>query len=491
MIELKNNSNPSAILDMDATAIAEQIRNRSIRSVDAVNIYIKAILTINPVLNCVIEDRFEAALAEAEEMDHLLDQGVVYAGRLAGVPISMKECLDVSGMKTTGGLRSRKNHQSTDDAHIVHLLKNEGAIIIGKTNTAAMCFYQETDNKLFGRTNNPWNTARTAGGSSGGEAALVASGGAAVGIGSDIGGSIRIPSHFNGTVGFKSSYGKISYEGGFPEVTIPLQKRMLGVGAIAKSVRDAKLINEVLSEKIPDNQDLHSYEIILPLGQINYPISSKTRTLLMDIRDFLQKSFPVSDQKPPYYQASALMWQLIMSIDGANDIARTAFSHPKPPIWKEYVKEKLLRVSDHHRFLTWALIGAKWLQPKKEQLEEIEKTIEQGNTLVEEFFHQSLLVLPVYHSAAPKHGQVFKELFSPRRTFQTFMPFTAYANVWGLPSLTVPVGEDREGMPIAVQIISSPKNENAIFQLGELLENQFRGYVRCSYRNDKETIIYE
>src|SRR5699024_11086350 len=125
-------------------------------------------------------------------------------------PISIKESFNVSGMKTTGGIIHRQDIIKSRDAITVQKLKDAGAIVLCKTNTPALCFCQETDNKLYGRTNNPWNIKHTAGGSSGGEAALLSVGGAAVGLGSDIGGSIRFPSHFNGVVGFKSGKNEVS-----------------------------------------------------------------------------------------------------------------------------------------------------------------------------------------------------------------------------------------------------------------------------------------
>nr|WP_239549226.1 amidase family protein [Scopulibacillus daqui] len=94
-----------------------------------------------------------------------------------------------------------------------------------------------------------------------------------------------------------------------------------------------------------------------------------------------------------------------------------------------------------------------------------------------------LLIFPVYHRTAPNHGGLFKELFSIRKTFLRYLPYIIYANVWGLPSLTVPVGTDQQGMPIAVQVISMNGNEDAIFQLGEFLETNFRGYVRCKHHD--------
>ncbi|HZK44386.1 MAG TPA: amidase, partial [Syntrophomonadaceae bacterium] len=234
------------LLDMDATELAEKIASRDISSLEATNTYIEHLEKINPDINCLVENRYFKAKYEAKETDEKLEKGES-GGKLFGVPISMKESFDVAGMKTTGGLPYRKYMVEEQDAEIVGRLKEEGAIILGKTNTPVLCYCQETDNKLFGLSKNPWDITRTTGGSSGGEAALIAAGGAAVGIGADVGGSIRFPSHFNGVVGFKSGDNQVSQTGSFPPMGHPLQKQMFGIGAIAKSVRDARMINEILA----------------------------------------------------------------------------------------------------------------------------------------------------------------------------------------------------------------------------------------------------
>ena len=182
-----NSADTGSILEMDATLLAEKIRNREISSLEATETYIEHLQKINPVLNCLVEERFEEARSEAQEADRKLQAGNA-AGRLFGVPISMKDSFDVNGMRTTGGLVHRRDAIQDTDAEVVARLKKEGAIILGKTNTPVLCFYQETDSKLHGRCNNPWDVNRTPGGSSGGEGALIAAGGAAVGLGSDIGG---------------------------------------------------------------------------------------------------------------------------------------------------------------------------------------------------------------------------------------------------------------------------------------------------------------
>src|SRR5690625_4557852 len=302
------------VLTMDAIGIASLIKERNISIYEVVSVYIEHIKQVNPSLNALVETRFEDALKEAKEKDIALQDNQNITEPLYGVPISIKESFHVASMKTTGGLVHRHDLISRKDAAAVTRLKEAGAIILGKTNTPALCFCQETENKLYGRTNNPWDIDRTAGGSSGGEGSLLAAGGAAAGIGSDIGGSIRFPSHFNGVVGFKAGMNSISMEGHFPQASTDLQNRMLTTGPMGKSVRDMELLYAVLSsQQKSDASTLKNFKIDILPGNIDYPLSEKTIDILNDINDFLMGSFLTNRRVPPYFEESALLWQEIMS----------------------------------------------------------------------------------------------------------------------------------------------------------------------------------
>jgi len=469
----------SIVLDWDASEIAIKIKRGVISSQEVTNTYIEHLQKANESVNCMTANRFEEARREAAAADAKLKSGEV-TGALHGVPISIKDCFHVEGMATTAGLSYRANLQETSDAEAVRRLKQEGAIIIAKTNTPALCFCQETDNKLHGRTNNPWKLDRTAGGSSGGEGALMAIGGAAVGLGADIGGSIRFPSHFNGVVGFKSGNKQVSAVGNYPNVTIPEQERMLGIGGMGKSVRDARLINEIVTGKKRVFANLDDYEIVIPGKQASLPLSTETDGILGNLAARLREEFKVSEALPPYFNEASLLWQEIMSIDGAKHVKEimSADGRAKPIV--EYVKEKLIGKSDFHSYLTWALIGANMFKPSKARLQEIKAYLTQGDIELESYFAKRVLLLPVYHTTAQKHGTVYREIFSIRKTYLKYMPYIAYANVWGLPALTLPMGTDAEGMPIGVQLVSSIGNEDALFQLGEWLEENVYRYRRCT-----------
>lgn len=467
----------SLVLDLDAGEMAQLIKEKKITSRQAVEIYIDHLNKVNPSVNCLVEDRFEAALSEADEADRKLAMGEA-SGALFGVPISMKEAFDVKGMKTTGGLLRRKDMVMDKDAEVVHKLRAEGAIIIGKSNTPELCFCQETDNKLYGRTNNPWDLSRTAGGSSGGEGALIAAGGAAAGLGSDIGGSIRFPGHFNGVVGFKSGKDQVSQAGSYPEVEQDLQYRMLGIGPISKSVKDARLIYNIIARHPATEKNVEKFTLnVIP--ETGYPLGEHTVKLLDAVFKECEKQFETEREAPPYFEDSAEVWQEVMSIDGAAGTKSEAFGGNRTNLYSSYVKERLGGRSEVHRYLSWALIGSSLFKPTPKRIEKIRQFLEHGDHILENYLKDRIIIMPVYHKTAPEHGVVYSEIFSIRKTFRKYLPFVAYANTWGLPSLTLPLGVDDKGLPIGIQLISKNGNEEALFQLGELLEQRIHSYKRA------------
>jgi fatty acid amide hydrolase 2 len=464
------------LLDLDASELARMISDKEISSREATETYINHIINVNPSLNFLVEDRFLIALEEADEADRQISGNIAH-GKLCGVPISIKESFHVDGMKTTGGLLCRRDAIQDTDADLVNKLKDEGAIILGKTNTPELCFCQETYNKLYGRTNNAHDASRTAGGSSGGEAVMISVGGAAAGIGSDIGGSIRFPSHFNGVIGFKSGNSQVSSVGSYPPESHLLQSRMLGIGPITKSVRDVKLLYNIIAKTEAKDSRIEAFKFSV-LAETGYPLSRATVNLMDSLYSRLKDEFTTEKTIPPYFKETSRIWQEIMSIDGAAGPGKEAFGdRPVRPI-RAYLSELVNGKEKVHRYMSWALIGASIFKPSEKRVKEIERFVAQGDEILNDYLHERMLIFPVYHSVAPKHGVVFKEIFSIRKTYEKYMPYIAYANVWGLPSLTIPIGTDEAGMPIAVQLIGKNGNEDALFKLGEFIEKEFKGYDR-------------
>ena len=190
----------SDIFMVSATELARRVRTGETTSVALVEACIDAVQKVNPALNAMVVTRFEEARADARAADAKLKEvGPDKVGVFHGVPCSIKESFAFEGMPNTAGLKAREGLLAPADSITVARLRAAGAIPLGVTNTSELCMWMESNNRVYGLTRNPYDQSRTAGGSSGGEGAIVGSGALAFGLGSDIGGSIRMPAFFNGT----------------------------------------------------------------------------------------------------------------------------------------------------------------------------------------------------------------------------------------------------------------------------------------------------
>jgi Asp-tRNA(Asn)/Glu-tRNA(Gln) amidotransferase A subunit family amidase len=236
--------------------LAALLRGRKISPVELVESHLARIARLDPLLNAFATVDAERALAAAAEAGRALRDRP--AGPLCGVPLTIKSSIDVAGLRTETGSRLRVDPVASADAPLVERLRRAGAIIIGNTNAPELLMAYETDNLLRGRTNNPWDPERTAGGSSGGEAAAIAAGLSAGGFGSDGGGSVRVPAHFTGICALKPTPGRIPATGHFPPGLGPFA--LLGVvGPMARTVEDVKLLSEAVAA--PDPGDAASVPV--------------------------------------------------------------------------------------------------------------------------------------------------------------------------------------------------------------------------------------
>src|SRR5712691_563226 len=241
-----------------ATELAAMIRERSVSPVEVTDTMLERIERLNPSLNafCLIAHESARAAAREAEIALIKDEPI---GPLHGVPVSIKDVIFTRGLTTTGGSRMFAEVTPSEDAVPVARLRAAGAVILGKTNTSEFGHKAVTDNRLFGATRNPWNPAYTPGGSSGGAAAAVATGQGPLGLGTDGGGSVRIPAAFCGLYGFKPSYGRVPNYPGFPG-----WECFSHTGPITRTVRDAAVVLDVIAGG--DDRDLDS----LPGGSGGY-----------------------------------------------------------------------------------------------------------------------------------------------------------------------------------------------------------------------------
>lgn len=259
-------STRSELTKCSASELASLIAQGDVSSEEVVEAHIQRIEQVNPKLNAVVVKRYQEARVEAKEADKRRARGEK-VGPLHGVPVTIKESLHVKGTPSTFGLATQASNHA-QDADAVAQLRKAGAIIVGKTNVSQLLIYYESDNPIYGRTNNPWNLERTPGGSSGGEAAIIAAGGSPLGLGTDIGGSLRVPAAFSGITSIKPTAGRINDPGRF---SVPIGQRAIvsQIGPLARSVGDVALALEILNGV--------NVEPALPLGNYRNVDVSKLR----------------------------------------------------------------------------------------------------------------------------------------------------------------------------------------------------------------------
>ena len=236
---------PADACAVSATELAAAIAQGALTARDAVEAHIARIERVNGALNAVVVTRYDEARNEANAIDQRRARGEALPP-LAGVPVTVKECLDLAGTVATFGLPARSGTRATRDDPYVARLRAAGAIVVAKTNVAQLLIFTETDNPVYGRTNNPWDTGRSSGGSSGGEGAIVSAGGSALGVGTDIGGSVRIPAAFCGIASLRPTAGRCPDLG---RGSVPLGQQAVAsqVGPLARCVDDLALALAVIN----------------------------------------------------------------------------------------------------------------------------------------------------------------------------------------------------------------------------------------------------
>jgi len=241
---------------LGAKQLAATIARGDVSSVEVVRAHVARIRQVNPPLNAVVVECFDEALEEAAELDRKRARGDAL-GRLHGVPMTVKESIDVAGLPSTFGVSAHRHDFPGKDDPYVARLRREGAVLLGKTNVAQLLMFVETDNPVYGRTNNPWDLQRSPGGSSGGEAAIIAALGSPLGVGTDIGGSCRNPAASCGIVGFKPTAGRLPDfgRGSMPigQLAIPSQ-----LGMLARRVEDVALALEIANGGRSPGPDAHT-----------------------------------------------------------------------------------------------------------------------------------------------------------------------------------------------------------------------------------------
>lgn len=466
-------------LILSASEIAAQIRRKEITAVDVARAHLDRIERLNPKLNAFVDLQPEVVLAQARAADQRSngDNDNAALGPLHGVPLSIKSSIDVAGHRCESGSRLRAGHIATDDAPLVKRLRAAGAVILGVTNAPELLMAWETDNLLYGRTNNPWDLTRTAGGSSGGEATAIAAGLSAGGVGSDGGGSIRVPSHFCGICGLKPTPGRIPSTGHFPKAGGPFA--LLGVvGPMARTVEDLRIMFEVMAG--PDDGDPASAPVALreiseaqlQTVRIGFfeddgrtPVTKETRAALRQAASLLQSSGFHADAFRPdgLEEARQLWWDFFGTAGGM--ILDPMFKNreaDQSPILREFLSlsRSLTKTKAAPAHSGESLLAA-WL----------------GRDAVREKILLQLRDYPVLLcpvAAIPAFGHGEREWLVEGKTVQYLdaWSYCEWFNLLGFPAVVVPMALSDEGLPIGVQIVGRPWEEEMVLAVAEKLEKQ-------------------
>lgn len=451
-----------------AAELVELVRTRAVSPVEIAEAHLKRIDALNPMLNAIVTPAPDF-IERAREAEAAVMRGDSL-GPLHGLPVTIKDAINTAGLRTTSGSRLRANHVPRLDAPSVARLKAAGAIVLGKTNLSELAMVYTADNPVFGRTNNPHDLSRTPGGSSGGEGAAIAACLSPAGLGTDVAGSIRIPSHFCGIVGLKPTIGRVASTGQFPP--------SLGhsvMGPMARRVQDLHLLFHVLggSESTPAASGssallnraaaMRGWRVAWYTDDNIAPVTEETRRAVeRAARALGDAGLVVEERWPPSVNRGAEMWQKLFSCPALVHL-RDVYAG------REHEAGMVIR---------WLLSSAGETPPPALD-EYIRFWIECDNLslALDEWMNETpLLIAPVGATPAFKHGTY--QLHVGGQTLSTFraLSYSPAFNVYDLPCVCVPAARTSEGLPIGVQIVGRRNEEDTVLVAAAVIEEALGGW---------------
>jgi Asp-tRNA(Asn)/Glu-tRNA(Gln) amidotransferase A subunit family amidase len=445
--------------------IADGIRLKAFSPVEIIDAHLKRIESSEPRLNAFVHlDPHEAHIQASIAQSSILRGDPL--GPLHGVPLTIKSCIDVAGWPAPAGSAIRLGYIPQRDAPLVTRLKAAGAILLGNTNTPEFLMAYETNNLLKGRTSNPWNVAYSCGGSSGGEAAAIASGCSAGGVGSDGGGSIRVPAHFCGICGLKPTPGRIPATGHFPAGAGAFS--WIGVvGPMARTITDVRLLFEVLAG--PDPGDALSSPV---------PLHTQIKIDLHVLRIGILESPALGTATPETHAAVQHAAKLLADqgftlepfrldgLDRALELWWFFFGPVIGHLLSKAVAGKENQISPMLREYLSHAISAEPIT-----LDSFIEACAERDLLRAKILRQMqevpILLSPVSSGPAFLHGE---GNYRPATGYRDTMRYSQWLNLTGFPGASVPLGLSSEGLPIGVQIIGRPFEDELVLSVAEALE---------------------
>ncbi len=487
-----------SLAEISATQIARQIKSRDVTCLEVTEYFIGQQKLWNPLINAVVENRWSEALDEAREKDALLAAltDTAKLPPLFGVPMTIKEMIQVQGYRCTLGSIHRRRAIQTRDASVVKRMRQAGAIILGTTNVPELGFWFECENPLYGRTLNPFDLSRTAGGSSGGEAAMIAAGGSPLGLGSDVGGSIRMPAGFCGVYGHKSSNRIVPITGHYPATFDRIESMndpeypLTCLGPLARSAEDLLTTMKVLigpdgldpevkkdfkmGEVIEDWSDATVWIMPQPaMTGVSTTEASMSEAVKVTGSYFESLGANVREMRADVLKDAAFLWSAgLKEIKGPSfeevlfndtkgslgvEIFRSAFG------FRNYTMPALMTV------IAERALGANETRLNDlsdKSVTELHELRDQLNTLLS---GKNILVMPVHPRVAPKVGSTILRPLD--------FAMTAVFNSLGLPVTSAPVTWT-DDLPHSVQIASAWGQDHVTISAAIALQFAFGGSRR-------------
>ena len=471
---------------LTASQAAEAVRNGQIRAIELVNAVLERIEKENPALNAIVTLDTEGARQQAKDADEALQRGE-QIGPLHGVPITIKDSFETAGMRTVSGYPPFARRIPSEDAPPVARLRKAGAIIIGKTNLPALANGIQTNNPVFGRTNNPWDLTRTPGGSSGGAAAVIAAQLSYLELGSDIGGSIRIPAHFCGVYGLKCSGGRVSGKGHLTSpkrLTTPKGLEALlqlgSIGPLARSIEDLRLAFPIIAEpgtpglEQPPMKPLSALRIAWTDDFGGAELDEESRKLIQALAGRLAQAGGQVEHSAGAGFDYEEAWYVSGACLGA---INTLFQPPWMQQARKLIGPVLSRVG-HPLALQRGLYTGAALRSKTMNniLKKREELIEQCEHFLSDW---DAWICPVFPTPAFTHRKAGAPVEVDGKALAQVLAnllHNVIFNVTGHPVVTIPIELTAAGLPVGVQVLGRKWQEMDLLNSADQIAGQTGGY---------------
>ncbi len=478
----------SSLVTLSATRIAALIRAGDVTSREAVDAHIVLVRRVNPALNAMVCDRFDEARREADEADRQLSEAdPLSLPPLHGVPCTIKENFAFTNMPNTAGLVARKGTRASADATTVARLRAAGAIPLGVTNISELCMWLESHNNVYGRTGNAYHPGHIAGGSSGGEGAIIGSGASPFGLGADFAGSIRLPAFFNGVFGHKPSGGLVPGTGQWP-TSQGDGLRYVTTGPLCRRAEDLMPLLEILAGPDGEDEGCRAYELGDPAGvdlttlrvidlrgnglsRVSHELTQAQARTAEHLRDL---GAHVSSPSFPALRRSFEIWTALAS--EAEDVGRFRGLMRRRGMSDMLKHLALWSVGrSPHTFAALALGLAEDITERLPGLSS--RAIERGATLraalLDAMGDHGVILYPSFTCTAPPHKVPARRILK----YSLASAYTSIFNVFEFPSTQVPLGLDTAGLPLGVQVVSRPGNDHVTIAVAMELERAFGGWT--------------